>query len=634
MNNQPSDARRLFWAATWLAIVFVAVKALYLGRPAALTAVAFLDYFRDVAAVSYIDVLVATAFWLCGRAALFVARDRRGATRAVIVVALTLGAVSSLYALASVFFFGVFGGFLTYPLLALVGDVRMIRSSVAAQVTPATLAGLVAAPLVYVVLVLGTARVLRPGRGAPWLRCGAVLAMLIAWVLFGQLSFARDWTTRRDRKVSANAQWTLVASWWQMVTGGGRVRMAERFAPGDASDFESGLRPAPPRPPGRPPNVILIVLESVAAHWAGLNGGPFDSTPNLKAEAARSLVFDNAYAHIGRSSNSLGSILLSAFPKLDFRDLTEEYPRMPGTPIATVFHDRGYRTAFLTPSDLDWAGWHRFLDRRGFGELIDHHGLPCQTLLSSWGMEDKCVVDGMIQFIEKDPAHPFFLMAWTQQTHHPYEPSPGAPLLEFVKNSVTDAYDLNRYLNVLHETDHHLERLFETIRRAGLADDTLIVVTGDHGQAFGAPHDSYMQGRTVYEEDVKVPLMFWFPRRYASARRSLTIGSHVDLAPTIAEIAGIPPAPDWQGRSLLDSGHPPRAYFYVAEDHFTLGVREENWKYIFDLREGTEELYNLTLDPTEQRNVAASQPERCARLRQRLAAWTDANRRQYDKVTP
>ena len=106
----------------------------------------------------------------------------------------------------------------------------------------------------------------------------------------------------------------------------------------------------------------------------------------------------------------------------------------------------------------------------------------------------------------------------------------------------------------------------------------------------------------------------------------------MDLAATIADLAGFPAAPDWQGRSLFDPGHPPRAYFYVAEDHFTLGVREENWKYMFDLREGAEELYDLERDPTEQHNLATAQPERCARLRQRLAAWTEANHRQYDKL--
>jgi arylsulfatase A-like enzyme len=70
----------------------------------------------------------------------------------------------------------------------------------------------------------------------------------------------------------------------------------------------------------------------------------------------------------------------------------------------------------------------------------------------------------------------------------------------------------------------------------------------------------------------------------------------------------------------------------VAEDHFTLGVRDGNWKYIFDLREGAEELYDLAADPAERHNLAATQPERCARLRQRLAAWTDANRRHYEMV--
>ena len=634
------DTRRLLWAAAWLAIVFVALKGLYLGVPAARTVHALLDYLRDLAAVSFVDVWFAAGVWFSARMALWLVRKRPAASRAVVGVTLTLGAVSCLYALASVYFFGVFGGFLTYPLLALVGDVRMLRSSVAAQVTPGTLAGLVVVPILYLVLAAGTTRLLSAAPSS-WRRRSVALAILGAWTIFGQQSFARDWTTRRDRQVAANAQWTFAASWWQAITGQGAVRMAERFAPADLTDFEPhqrgpltlrGAREARLIAARRPPNVILIVLESVSARWTSLNGGAYDATPNLKAEAARGLVFQNAYAHIGRSSNSLGSILLSAFPKLDFRDLTEEYPRMPGTSLAEVFRGRGYRTAFLTPSDFDWAGWNTFLDRRGFGELIDHHGLPCPTLLSSWGVEDRCVVDGMIRFIEKDPARPFFLMAWTQQTHHPYEPSPGVPLIEFAREPVTDAYDLNRYLNVLHETDHHLERLFETIRRAGLADDTLIVVTGDHGQAFGEPHDTYMQGRTVYEEDVNVPLMFWYPRLYRSAARSSAIGSHVDLAPTIADLVGIPAPPDWQGRSLFDPGHPPRAYFYVAEDHFTLGVREENWTYIFDLREGTEELYDLSTDPTEQRNIAASQPERCARLRQRLAAWTDANRRQYDKV--
>src|SRR5213079_334128 len=120
----------------------------------------------------------------------------------------------------------------------------------------------------------------------------------------------------------------------------------------------------------------------------------------------------------------------------------------------------------------------------------------------------------------------------------------------------------------------HLGRLFDTVRRLHLDQDTLIVVVGDHGQAFGYPHDTYIQGRTVYEEDVHVPLMIWAPQLYRTGSRSNVIGSQIDLAPTIAELAGVPSAADWQGHSLFEDGRPPRAYFYVAEDHFTLGVRE------------------------------------------------------------
>jgi arylsulfatase A-like enzyme len=626
--------RRLFWASAWLAVMFVAIKAVYLGLPAAATPRAALDYVRDLAAVSFVDVLFAAALWGVGVVALLTFRRRPGAERLVTVAIAAAAAWSSLYALASVFFFGVFGGFLTYPLLALVGDVHMLRSSVAAQVSPATLVALIAAPFVYVALLAATLR-FRPGSANRlWRPRLIAMAILTVWVVVGQQSYARDWTTRRDRQVAANAQWVFVSSWWQAVAGEGGVRMAGSFSAADLADFRpptySLTRRTRPAAARRPPNVILIVLESVAARWTSLNGGAYNSTPALAAAAARGLVADNFYAHIGRSSNSLGSILLSTLPRLDFSDLTEEYPRLPGTSIASVFHDRGYRTAFLTPSDLDWADWRTFLDHRGFDDVLDHHQLPCTTLLSSWGMEDRCVVDGMIQFVEKNQAKPFFMMAWTQQTHHPYEPTPGVPLIDFVPESVTDAYDLNRYLNVLHETDRHLARLFDAVRGAGVEQDTLIVVTGDHGQAFGDPHDSYMQGRTVYEEDVNVPLLIWYPRAYRTAARSATIGSHIDLAPTIADLAGLPAAPDWQGRSLLDPAHPPRAYFYVAEDHFTLAVRDGNWKYIFDLREGAEELYDLSRDPTEQHNVASQQPERSARLRQRLAAWTDANRRQYE----
>src|SRR4029078_468608 len=100
------------------------------------------------------------------------------------------------------------------------------------------------------------------------------------------------------------------------------------------------------------------------------------------------------------------------------------------------------------------------------------------------------------------------------------------------------------------------------------------------------------------------------------------IGGLVDLAPTMADLAGVSPAPEWQGRSLLASDPPHRSYFYASNNEFRLGIREDHWKYIFDVRGGTEELYDLNADPTEQQNVAASNSERCAQLLQRPQSCT------------
>jgi lipoteichoic acid synthase len=634
--------RRVFWAAVWLAIVLVAIKAYYLGIPVALALTDIGNYSRSLAAISYGDVLFAAICWAAARAILAVVGDRSRTASAVSIVFLAFAALQAVYAIASVIFFGIFGGFLTYPLLALVGNLRMLSSSVAASVTPGVIMALVGLPLAYAAIVESTIRLVRarqqPSRFA--------LIPLGVWLIAGVYGFSAAWTTRQDRRIAENPPWVLVSSWWEVVTGDGTIRLTDEFSAADLADFDPiGLRPASPATivrqvtkglgqkatAPRPLNVIVVVLESVAARWAGLNGGPYDSTPVLRAESAHALVADNFYAHIGRSSNSLVAMLLSEYPKLGFRDVTEEYPDLPGTSLASVFRDRGYRTAFVTPSDLSWAGWGTFLKDRGFGELRDLHQSEC-PLISSWGVEDRCMVDGMIDFITQAPGRPFFVMGWTTQTHHPYEPTPDVPLLTFQREPVPDQYELERFLNVLHETDRHLGRLFDTIRRLKLEKDTLIVVIGDHGQAFGYPHNTYIQGRTMYEEDVHVPLMFWFPRRYQMAARSDTVGSQVDLAPTIADLAGVPPAPDWQGRSLFDSTRSSRAYFYVAEDHFTLGLREANWKYIFALREGVEELYDLDKDPDEQHNLAKAEPARTARMRQRLAAWTEANRRQYERA--
>lgn len=629
-------------AGLWLGLVLVAIKAWFLGPPTGVTPLLLTGFLGSLAAISYADVTFAVALWAVVRAALWPASSRAAwiVARAFVV----LSAAASFVAAVNVGVFGVLGGFMTYSMLQLVGSVRMVRSSVGAHLTPLTMASLVAVPLICLAGAWYSRQRMALTAG-PARRALTALAVL-AWIAGGHYAYGVSWATRQERRIAQNAHWVLASSWWQRDAG--TIRLTDQFSAEDLADFEPigrrtplrpGIRQAairtrtPPRT-RKPPNVVVVVLESVASRWTSLGGRGYETTPTLQAEAAQSIVFDNFYAHIGRSSNSLSAMLLSLSPKLGFRDMTEENPDLPGTSLASVFHERGYRTGFITASELTWAAWDRFLDGRGFDDVRDERDLACGAPISSWGVEDRCMVDEMVRWMGDGPDRPFFLMTWTQQTHHPYEPTPGIEMLGLARDRVVDGYNFERYLNVLHETDRQLARVFESVRRSGRERDTIIVVTGDHGQAFGYPHGSYMQGRTIYDEDVRVPLMIWSPRLYTKPRRSPVIGSHVDLAPTIADLAGVPPAPEWQGRSLFDTRRAARAYFYVAEDEFMLGVRENAWKYILNLRDGTEQLYDLSADADELKNVAALHPDICTRLRRRLAAWTEANRRQYLQQQP
>ena len=229
----------------------------------------------------------------------------RGASPVTTTVFLAFAAFSLMYATANVVVFGVFGGFMTYPLLALVGNVRMLSSSASAYATRGAVTALIALPVVYVALVLGTVRIVPAASGA-WRPRGLAFASLGAWLILGQYAFGAGWTTKQDRRIAENPHWVLLSSWWQVVSGEHTVRMSDKFAPGDLADFDPlGMQaPAPPSTvlrrisaragvrgaaAPRPLNVVFVVLESVAARWAGLNGGPYDSTtqPESRIRARR-----------------------------------------------------------------------------------------------------------------------------------------------------------------------------------------------------------------------------------------------------------------------------------------------------------------------------------------------------------
>ncbi len=347
------------------------------------------------------------------------------------------------------------------------------------------------------------------------------------------------------------------------LVGGQGIYLAKDYPPEDLADFQNGDERGRNEPsPGiagdfRPKNVILVALESVGIQHLQLYGSPYATMPNLTAEAAsHGMSFDNIYAHVGQSANSLLAMTLSKYPKMSWRECSVEQPDMLGTSLASLMHETGHRTAYITSADNRYANNDQFLLNRGYDDIWDYRAMPGENLLFSWGVEDRCLIDAMIRWIDRGRDKPFFLMAWTEATHHPYQLAPGQPVIDFFPDKQhlpADESDLGKYLNTLVEADRQLGRLFEALRERGLADDTLVVITGDHGEAFGSPHKTYGHGGKLFEENLHVPLVLWNPRLFHGERRSV-IGGHIDVNPTILNIVTphVPIPAAWQGRSLFE----------------------------------------------------------------------------------
>ena len=625
MSAEPTG-RSAFWPAFWLALPLLGAKLAHWSLPSWGSYVEWRDFTRDVFASGHADVLFAAGFGLAGGALLVALRRFPRAQRAAWTGLVALGAACAVYAVASVQIFAFLRSPLTYPLLYLAGDMNSMRSSIGTFVSPGVAAALVLVPLGYLLAVRASQR--PAGQRLARRLALPALAVALAWGGFGHAFAAGRWSDRADHLIARNPHWTLVTSLVDEARGQGVPTLEESFPPEFLHDFEPRLRPAglraasaPAGPAGRPRNVLLVVMESTGARYLGLYGSPYATTPRLLAEARHALVFDSFYAHVGLTANSLAALSLSIYPYMTWREYTQDHPDFPGETVADVLGARGYRTAFLTSGYLDYVNQAAFLEGRGFGELID--GKAMGEAVNSWGVSDARLVDKTLEWIDRDPQKPFYAVAWTQASHHPYDPQPGQAEADFFagRPEPEDAWDLGRYLNTVAEVDRQIGRLFDGLRARGLDQDTLVVVTGDHGESFGDPHPTWGHGFRLWDTGLRVPLVIWSPRLFPEGRRVDTVGGHVDLSPTLLDLVGAPAPEEWQGTSLLAAERPPRAYFYAANDDYLLGVREGRFKFVYNVTLGRDQLYDLVADPSEQVNLAAQHPQKCAELRRRLAAW-------------
>jgi arylsulfatase A-like enzyme len=263
----------------------------------------------------------------------------------------------------------------------------------------------------------------------------------------------------------------------------------------------------------------------------------------------------------------------------------------------------------------------------------------------------KKATDFLQSYKEKDG--PFFLFAHYFDPHSPYVPpepfrSRFAPRKKRTK--LIEKYNA-QYDGEVAFADHGVGILLDTLEYLGRKNDTLIIVTSDHGEGLGQ-HDYLTHTINIYEEAVRVPLIFHWPGRIPKSRVIKGPVELTDLVPTIFDLIDIKPETQLlQGQSLLNAlcngselnlDRP----VYLHRQHFEktympthhdmkiflngekFGIRVGDYKYIVGKDENTTELFNLSLDPNELSNIHDALPEKSAELETKLEKWKKENTRQ------
>jgi hypothetical protein len=366
-------------------------------------------------------------------------------------------------------------------------------------------------------------------------------------------------------------------------------------------------------------HVVLVVLESAGARVLAPYGSPRDPMPNLTALARRSLVFDRAYAVYPESVKGLLPVLCSVYPA--FGAPAEAYAGFPCPSIARELARGGYRTSLVHSGRFGYLGMRAVVGDRGF-EVLEDAGDISGTRDSSFGVDEEAAVARILSWIDSlDSGERFFLTYLPVAGHHPYAaPGTGPFPVEG---------DFDRYLNALHYADRNIGALLDGLVERGLWEEVLLVVFGDHGEAFGDHGGNVGHSFFIYETNVRVPYLVAIPGVVGEAMRVPASISLVDTAPTILDLLGLPIPPAYQGVSALD-GKSRMAFFFADYGLGWLGLYDACWKYLFQTDSERSALYDVCRDPDETRNLAAAHPERIPVYRARVEAWAAAGVRAID----
>ena len=407
---------------------------------------------------------------------------------------------------------------------------------------------------------------------------------------------------------------------------------------------------------GERPNLILLVIDTQRADHLSLHGYSRPTSPNLDRFAGQGWTFDNATASAPWTLPSHAT-MMTGHPLADHRAGVAKRPflddRFPT--IAEALGHAGYATGGFV-ANVFWCGRRTGIDR-GFIHYEDYFGHPgdaiARTVLGRWlayhalpalGRRDipgrKSAADvnrEMLQWIDGLKGRPFFVFANYLDVHKPFRPPPpylgrfsgtthlsraprepmidiGAQGAELRRESPEEIQrDIDGYDESILYLDAQLGELFTALEQRGLLQRSLVIVTSDHGEAFG-DHGLFSHGNSLYRDQIHIPLIMHWPGHLDVARWHHAVGLD-QIAPTLAEAAGLPQV-TFPSRSLFAPGDSAAtAMSQVAGrtglpaelpvSHGWLAALVSDRFHYIRSQAGTAELFDITRDPGEEHNLAS-----------------------------
>ena len=360
-------------------------------------------------------------------------------------------------------------------------------------------------------------------------------------------------------------------------------------------------------------NVLLVTIDTLRYDYLGCYSNETVSTPLIDGIAAEGALFEFCAAHNTVTLPSHVSILTGTDATVHGVHDNSGYRLGPeADTLAELLRNEGYETgAFVGAFVLD----RRFGLDQGFDRYDDDVGVARADLLRSMERRADKVVAPALEWISSREG-PWFAWVHVYDPHAPYAPPP-----PFDERFAGDPYS-----GEISYTDNALAPIFEHLRDSGALDSTVVVITADHGEGLGE-HGELTHGVFAYNTTLRVPLVIRAPWAIAPGVRVERRVRHIDLLPTVLDLAGIDASEEKPGESLVastgqDGSEPPRdSYFEALSASLNrgwaplTGTLSGKWKYI-DLP--IPELYDMESDPAEASNQLAGMAGTAAGLRQSL----------------